>query len=207
MCLPLAGGRGTVFSGAAQKAGEIPPSSGTRENPSVLVQPVSPEQEAALHLSGIRVFLDTRSARRAPRHAAHRTQEAPSRLPTAHGMDQTTPAPAGAGILPASECAITGSLQLLWRARELPLAQPLLPLGDGLYVQMAQPAGRQAAQLHVGAVYPHPRPRQDSASSYYGGSTSESVCLKALLCTADASTTEEPDAGKLHVRDCTGGAG
>jgi hypothetical protein len=59
----------------------------------------------------------------------------------------------------------------------------------------------------VGAVYPRPRPRQDSASSYYGSSTSESVCLKAWLCTAEASTTEEPDAGKLHVRDCTGGAG
>ena len=40
-----------------------------------------------------------------------------------------------------------------------------------------------------------------------GGSTSESVCLKAGLCIAEASTTEEPDAGKLHVRDCTGGAG
>jgi hypothetical protein len=31
--------------------------------------------------------------------------------------------------------------------------------------------------------------------------------MRTLLCTADASTTEEPDAGKLHVRDCTGGAG
>ena len=80
-------------------------------------------------------------------------------------------------------------------------------VGDGLYVHMAQPAGRQAEELHVGAVYPRPRPRQESASSYYGGSTSESVCLKALLCTAEASTTEEPDAEKLHVRDCTGGAG
>jgi len=26
------------------------------------------------------------------------------------------------------------------------------------------------------------------------------------LC-AEASTTEEPDEGKLHVRDCAGGAG
>src|SRR5215471_17810819 len=207
MCLPLAGGRGTVFSGAAQKAGEIPPSSGSRENPSVPVQPFSPEQEAALHLSGIRVFLDTRSARRVPRHATHRPQEAPSRLPTAHGMDQATPAPAGAGMLPASECALTRPLQLLWRARKRPLAEPLRPLGDGLCVQMAQPARRQAEQLHVGAVCPRPRPRQESASLYYRSSTSESVCLKAWLCTADASTTEEPDAGKLHVRDCTGGAG
>ena len=32
---------------------------------------------------------------------------------------------------------LTGPLQLLWRARELPLAQPLFPLGHGLYVQMA----------------------------------------------------------------------
>src|SRR5262245_56960801 len=109
------------------------PPSGSRENPSVPVQPFSPEPEAALHLSGMSVLLDTRSARRAPRHAAHRTQEAPSRLPTAHGMDHTTPASAGAGVLPASECAITGPRQLLWRARELPRAQPLLPLGDGLY--------------------------------------------------------------------------
>ena len=178
-----------------------------RANPPAAVQSFAPQHDATLHLAGMRVCLDARSARRATRQAAHRAHEAPSRLPTAHGMDHATPAPAGAGILPASECATARPLQLLWRARELPLAQPLFPLGDGLYVQMAQPAGRQAEELHVGAVYPRPRPRQDSASSYYGGSTSEGVCLKALLCTADASTTEEPDAGKLHVRDCTGGAG
>jgi hypothetical protein len=29
--------------------------------------------------------------------------------------------------------------------------------------------------------------------------------MRTLLCTAEASTTEEPEAGKLHVRDCTGG--
>jgi hypothetical protein len=28
-----------------------------------------------------------------------------------------------------------------------------------------------------------------------------------ILCPAEASTTEAPDAGKLHVRVCTGGAG
>jgi hypothetical protein len=39
------------------------------------------------------------------------------------------------------------------------------------------------------------------------GSTSTRVCLKALLCTADASTTEEPEAGKPPVRVCTGGPG
>ena len=33
------------------------------------------------------------------------------------------------------------------------------------------------------------------------------VCLQARLCPAEASTTAEPEAGPLHVRDCTGGAG
>jgi hypothetical protein len=28
-----------------------------------------------------------------------------------------------------------------------------------------------------------------------------------LIASAKASTTEEPDAGKLHVRDCAGGSG
>src|SRR2546425_8878731 len=186
---------------------EIQPPGCNRENLPASVQSFSPQHEAARHLAGIRVFLDARSARRATRHAAHRAHEAPSRLPTADGLDQAIPAPAGAGILPAAECALTGPLQLLRRARELPLAQPLFPLGHGLYVQMAQPAGRQAKQLHLGAVYPAPRPRQDNTALYHGGQTSGRVCLKALLCTAETSTTEEPDAGKLHVRDCTGGAG
>ena len=50
---------------------------------------------------------------------------------------------------------------------------------------MAQPAGRQAEQLHVGAVEPRPRPRQDSAASYHGGSTSERVCLQAEAAVRD----------------------
>src|SRR5262245_54401605 len=133
------------------------PSSGSAgADPSATVPPFSSKQAAALHLSGMRVLLDAGSARRAPRPAAHRTQEAPSRLPTTHGMDQTTPAPAGAGILPAAECAATRPLQLLWCARERTLAEALLPLGDGLYVEMAQSAGRQAAELYVGAVYSRP---------------------------------------------------
>ena len=37
----------------------------------------------------------------------------------------------------------------------------------------------------MGAVYPCPRPRQDSASSYDGGSTSESVCLLFAIIEAD----------------------
>ena len=194
-------------SGVAQKAGKIPSSGSAGEDPSATVQPFSSKQDAALPLSGMRVLLEASSARRAPRQAAHRTPEAPSGLSTTHGMDQATPAPAGAGRLPAFACATTRPLQLLWRARALSLAQPLLPWGAGLYVSMAQPVGRQAEQLDVGAVPPSPQRRQDSASAYDGSATSASVRLKAELCTAEASTTEEPDAGKLHVRVCTGGAG
>src|SRR5262245_15046469 len=183
------------------------PPGGPRENPLATVESFSPQYGAALHLSGLRVHLEARSAWRVPRHATYRAQKAPSRLPTADRLDQGVPALAGAGLLSAAECAPTGPLQLLRRARELSLAHPLFPLGHGLCIQMAQSAGRQAQQLHLGAVYPGPRPRQDSTALYHGGQTSTRVCLKALLCTADASTTEEPDAGKLHVRDCTGGAG
>jgi hypothetical protein len=34
--------------------------------------------------------------------------EAPRRLPAAHGMEQTAPAPAGAGMLPAAAPPVTG---------------------------------------------------------------------------------------------------
>src|SRR5262245_46963356 len=103
--------RGTVLSGAAQKAGARQSPGGPRANPSVPVQPFSPEPEAAWPLAGIRVVLDPRSAPRAPRQAAHGTPEAPNRLPPAHGMDQATPAPAGAGVLPASAGGPTRPLQ------------------------------------------------------------------------------------------------
>jgi len=71
--LPLAGGCGTVLSGAAHKAGEIPPRGGAREDPSATMQPFAPKHEAALHLAGICGLLDARSARRATRHATHGT--------------------------------------------------------------------------------------------------------------------------------------
>src|SRR5262245_57319983 len=173
----------------------MPPPGGARANPSVPVQPLAPERAAARHLAGRRVLLDPRAARRASRQAAHRPSDAPRRLPMAHGMEHTTPASAGAGVLPAAGGAMTGSRQLRWRARACSRAEPLLPWGDGLDVHMAQPAGRPAEPLHVGAVSPRPRPRHDSASSYDGSATAQRVCLKAWLCTADASTTEELDAG------------
>jgi len=48
----------------------------------------------------------------------------------------------------------------------------------------------------VGAVHPRPQPCHESASSSHGGSTLARVCLKALLCTAEASTTEGTAGGK-----------
>ena len=205
--LPRSGGRGTVVSGAAPKAGDMPPAGRTGEDASATVQPCAPAHEAALPLSGRRGLREASSARRAPRHTAHRAHDAPRRLPTAHGMEHTTPAPAGAGLLAASACATPRPRQRLGRARARPLAPPRGPLGPGLSVHLAQPAGRPAAPGPLGAVCPGPRPRHERASAYDGRSTSERVCLQALLCTAEARTPEEPDAGKLHVRDGTGGAG
>src|SRR5712692_7898224 len=128
-------------------------------------------------------------------------------MPADCGMDQTAPAPAGAGILPAVECAVTGPLQLLRGARELPGAETLFRLGHGMHVEVAQSAWGQAAEFDLGAVPPGPRPGKDSTPWHYRSQASQSVCLRAALCSTEASTTEEPDAGKLHVRVCTGGAG
>jgi hypothetical protein len=205
--LPLPGRRRAVVPGAPQEAEAMQPSSGPGEDPPAAVQPFSPRHATALHVSGLRVLLEARSAGRAACQAAHGAQEAPSRMPTDHGMDHATPAPAGAGLLPAAECAVARPLQLRRCAGQLRLAAPLLHMGHAVYVQMAQAARRQAEELHLGAVYPAPRPGKDSTSSHHRGQTSESVRLKAPLCTAEASPTEEPDAGKPHVRDCTGGAG
>jgi len=33
------------------------------------------------------------------------------------------------------------------------------------------------------------------------------ICMALLSCSTEVSTTEEPDAGKPHVRDCAGDAG
>jgi hypothetical protein len=54
---------------------------------------------------------------------------------------------------------------------------------------------------------PAPRPCQESTSPYAGHQPAQRGCVRRVLCTAEARTTEEPEAGKLHVRDCTGGPG
>ena len=55
------------------------------------------------------------------------------------------------------------------------------------------------------------QPGKDTHPGYVGPESYEPTSLRAIatriLPCADASATEEPDAGKLHVRDCTGGVG
>ena len=62
----------------------------------------------------------------ATRHAPHGSQEAARGVPTDQGMDQVEPAPARARVLPRFEFTVTGSLQLLWRSRQLALAVSFL---------------------------------------------------------------------------------
>jgi hypothetical protein len=54
-------------------------------------------------------------------------------------------------------------------------------------------------------------PGKDTHPGHVGPESDEPTSLRALAnrvlpCT-EASATEEPDAGKLHVRVCTGGVG
>jgi hypothetical protein len=72
---------------------------------------------------------------------------------------------------------------------------------------MAPSARGEATEVYLGAVHPGLGSDRESAAAHHGGQAPESVGLMASLCTADARTTEEPETGKLYVRDCTGGAG
>jgi hypothetical protein len=55
------------------------------------------------------------------------------------------------------------------------------------------------------------QPGKETHPGHVGPESYEPTSLRAIanrvLPCAEASATEEPDAGKLHVRDCTGGAG
>jgi hypothetical protein len=196
-----------VLSGAAQQAGAIPPPGGARAAPPPAGQPVPPRQETARPLSGMRGCLAARSARRAARHAAHGAAEAPRGMPPEPGRAHAAPAPAGPGLLPAPDCSVPRPLDLLRRARPLRRAAPLFPLGHGRCVYMAPPARRPAEQRHLGAISPGARPRAESATLPHRSQAPESDGLRVTLCTAEARTTEEPEAGTLPVRVCTGGAG
>src|SRR5262249_32395361 len=110
-------------------------------------------------------------------------------------------------MLPAAAPPVTGPLQGLRPTRARSLASALLCEGHAQCVQMAQSTRGEAGAFYLGAVHAGPRSNQDSTATYHGGQTTEGVRMRTLLCTADARTPEAPDAGKLHVRDCTGGPG
>ena len=70
---------------------------------------------------------------------------------------------------------------------------------------MAQSKRWQTEEFHLPAVRRDSRTGKDSLAAH-NRSQPTKIRLKATPC-AEASTTEEPDAGKPHVRDCAGGAG
>lgn len=76
-----------------------------------------------------------------------------------------------------------------------------------MYLQMAEQERRKAEQLYKGDARANPASHRYCKTSNYGSHSLKNVCLLMTSCTVEASTTEEPDAGKLHVRDCAGGAG
>jgi hypothetical protein len=165
------------------------------------------QQAAALYVSGRRAVREARPPRRAARHATHCAQEAPRGLPTENGREQTAPASAGTRVLPAREDSAAGPRQRRRSARQLSLPPSLLRARSTLGVYMAPSARGEAAALSLGAVHSGSGPERESTAAHHGGQTPERVCMMATLGTAEARTTEAPDAGTLHVRDCTGGAG
>ena len=113
-----------------------------------------PSMKRRFTFLGFEFALDARSARRAARQAAHGAQEAPGGLPTDHGMDQAAPAPAGARVLPAAECAATGPLQLLRRARQLPLALIAFSTGPWTVRSSGSIGGAGSGRVSPGSSLP-----------------------------------------------------
>jgi hypothetical protein len=70
--------------------------------------------------------------------------------------------------------------------------------GLGQRLDGSTPPGQATPPGHVG-------PEQHEPTSLRA--IANRVCPEPDTACADASATEEPDAGKLHVRVCTGGAG
>jgi hypothetical protein len=72
---------------------------------------------------------------------------------------------------------------------------------------VAEPARWKTKELHLEGVQQSHRPVRDCQARIDNGQQkASSICIMRTLY-AEASTTEEPDAGKPHVRVCAGGAG
>jgi hypothetical protein len=114
-------------------------------------------------------------------------------LCVAHAADDVAPVTQAGATSDTQELNVAGVVSLL-------------QMGHGLFLQVAQPE-KLAAQLHLGAVSTCPCVRLHRGAPYYRAQRSEGVCVRLLFCIAEAITTEEPGAEKLHAGVCTGGAG
>ena len=144
------------------------------------------------------------------RNLASHGPQAIARGDSAHeGMDQEPPAPAGQGVYRRTQSAAGRALQLLWSTGQLGGPVALLPNGRHLRVQVAKPARGQAQELYMGGIRSRHRKAWHRQTPHYRVAllaTRVGVCVKSRA-RAKASTTEEPDAGILHVRVCGGGSG
>jgi hypothetical protein len=116
------------------------------------------------------------------------------------GMDQGQSPPQGKAVYPGTQPAVARALQLLRTPRQRRIALPLLQVGQAVCVQMAQPKGRKTEKLYLGSVRKSTGPiRHSPPENHRGSAAARGLCMNTLF-DAKASTTEEPDAGKLHVR-------
>ena len=69
---------------------------------------------------------------------------------------------------------------------------------------MAKPSRRKEEQFYV-AEFCCSAKEVGSSQTPNNAQAASACCLQLAVSVAKASTTEEPDAGKLHVRDCGGG--
>src|SRR5712691_12149833 len=85
------------------------------------------------------------------------------------------------------------------------------PAGCGWGVVSSVVLGGGESPLQGEGLDGSTQPTKETHPGHVGPDQYEPTSLRAIanrvLPCADASATEEPDAGKLHVRDCTGGAG
>jgi hypothetical protein len=191
----------------ALAARQVRPGGSAGEDTDCAIQPISSEHETQGHLPGFRTVLVQGPQGGAARHAWNRSHEAARGVSPHQGMDQMQPAFAGQGAYSGAEPSLGGALQLLPPAGQLAVVMAVLPVGHGLCIQVAESKSWQAYELYLAGIHPRLRKARDlQAPDYRTVQCTAGVCMK-LIASAIASTTEEPDAGILHVRDCAGGSG
>jgi RNA-directed DNA polymerase len=141
-------------------------------------------------------------------HAPDRAQATATRHPEHHGLDQEPPAPAGQGVHQGLNRRLIGHYNYYGlRGNRRPVAVPYrgrraafkwLNRRGGKRKSYTWDAFKRALQ----AARRRPSPHHTQSQLRNGN-----WCLHDFHARAKASTTEEPDAGKPHVRVCGGGSG